>query len=248
MGSRQPKLILRESCIGEYSKAWMPGSFLEVGAGTGYMTQHFLRLGYHGACYDKGGQCQSLLEANLAAFGDQIRVASRLEELPETGFDYLLAFEVLEHILDDRAVLSAWTRHLKPGGRILLSVPAHAHKYGKSDEIVGHVRRYEKAPLSRLLADIGYEDVRIVNYGFPLTEATRRVSNWLLAGQNAHLDLSPEERSLRSSFTRPPLISSLLNHMGESIFKPFCLLQRLFYSLDWGDGYVATAVKRGPRS
>lgn len=35
MGRKQPKLVLRESCVDDVSRAWPPGEFLEMGAGTG---------------------------------------------------------------------------------------------------------------------------------------------------------------------------------------------------------------------
>lgn len=83
--------------------------------------------------------------------------------------------------------------HLKPGGRVLISVPAHARKYGRSDLLVGHVRRYEKSGLLALLTDAGTGDVHIVNYGYLLTELTRRISNRLIRDDHSYDNLTPEE-------------------------------------------------------
>jgi SAM-dependent methyltransferase len=246
MSNRQPKLILRESCIDDMVKNWPAGSFLELGAGTGYMTRHFLNLGFGGSCYDLGEHSRQLLAQNLAPFGSRMRVVGSLADLPNNSFDYLFAFEVLEHIEDDGAAMQEWTRCLKPGGKVLLSMPAHSRKFGKSDEIVGHVRRYEKAQLHRLLSDAGYQHIQIINYGFPITEATRRISNWLVSRETGHLKLSPEQRSTQSSFTRPPIISKLISAFGEWAFLPWRQIQRLFYPYDWGDGYVASAEKTPP--
>jgi SAM-dependent methyltransferase len=139
-----------------------------------------------------------------------MHVVDDLHYLASTSCDYLLAFEVLEHIEDDKAALQNWTQYLKPGGRILITVPAHARKFGKSDEIVGHIRRYERHELSNLLNCTGYQDIQLVNYGFPLTEITRLVSNLLITREKAHLTLTPIERSTRSSFSRPKYISNIL--------------------------------------
>ena len=144
MNNRQPKLILRESCIADVTSGWLPGSFLETGAGTGYMTRLFLERGFHGACYDLGEESGRRLKQNLNVFQGRMNVVDDLNSLNAESFDYLLAFEVLEHITDDNKALMAWSRYLKPGGKILISVPAHARKYGKTDEVVGHVRRYER--------------------------------------------------------------------------------------------------------
>jgi SAM-dependent methyltransferase len=243
MSSRQPKLILRENCIEDVIQNWPTGSFLELGAGTGYMTRKFLTLGYHGACYDLGEESRKKLKANLESDASRIRVVDTLSELPPATFDYLLAFEVLEHIQDDAMALHEWTHYLKPGGRILISVPAHARKYGKSDELVGHVRRYERAQMMSLLNSAGYENIELLNYGYPLTELSRFISNLLIAREKKHLDLSLEDRSTQSSFTRPQYIRSILRNLNEEIFIPFRVMQRWFYQKDWGDGLVAVARK-----
>jgi SAM-dependent methyltransferase len=237
--------MLRESCIDDVTRAWQPGSFIEVGAGTGYMTSKFLNRGFHGACYDLGEESRQRLRGNLADYRERMTVVDDLAFLSPASFDYLFAFEVLEHIEDDQAALRDWTRYLKPSGQILLTVPAHARKYGKSDEVVGHVRRYERHDLMELLTASGYSDVHLKNYGFPLTSITRTVSNRLIARESEHLGLSPIERSTRSSFSRPRNIRNVLGRLDERMFAPFKALQRVFYSRDWGDGLLAVASKSG---
>lgn len=242
--AKQPKLILRESCVRDVSQHWMPGKFFETGAGTGGMTRIFLDRGFYGACHDLGDDSRLIIRQNLANYGDAISVPETLDELPEAEFDYLLTFEVLEHIEADAMTLSSWAQHLKPGGRLLLSVPAHQHKFGKSDELVGHVRRYEKPQLQSLLEGAGFYDIQIVNYGFPITELTRRFSNFLIRNEHAYASLSPEQRSIRSAQTRPRVISRWLKFFVGPMAAPFCVVQRWFYRFDLGDGYVATAIKR----
>ena len=143
--AKQPKLVLRESCIHDVSGSWLPGRFLEMGAGTGHMTRLFLDRGFHGTCYDLGDDSRQMIRSNLADYHDRIDVPDDADILERGAFDYLFAFEVLEHIQDDsEAFTTDWVAHLKPGGTALVSVPAHTRKYGRSDELVGHVRRYEK--------------------------------------------------------------------------------------------------------
>ena len=241
---KQPKLILRESCVDDVSKSWPAGRFVEMGAGTGHMTRIFLDRGFSGACHDLGEDSRQMLRDNLAYAGDRMVVVNELAALPEAAFDYLLAFEVLEHIEHDTEVLRSWVRHLKPGGRILVSVPAHQRKFGRSDEIVGHVRRYEEVALRALLADAGIEDIRIVNYGFPITELTRRLSNYLIRGDHSYEELTPEQRSIRSAQGKPKTINRALSLVSSNLFLPFRSVQRWFYRHDLGDGYVACGVKR----
>ncbi len=47
--AKQPKLVLRESCVADMSRKWRPGLFAEMGAGTGGMTRLFLERGFNGA-------------------------------------------------------------------------------------------------------------------------------------------------------------------------------------------------------
>lgn len=243
MKGKQPKLVLRESCIVDVSKAWPAGLFVEMGAGTGHMSNLFLERGFHGACHDLGEDSRRVLRANFASARDRMQVADALDELPDAAFDYLFAFEVLEHIEDDFGVLCGWLRHLKPGGRVLLSVPAHARKYGRSDEITGHVRRYEKQELRELLAAAGMEQIRIFNYGFPITELTRPLSNWLIRSDSSYEAMTPEQRSIRSAQAQPKIIHRMLRLFSDKLMLPFTVVQRWFYRYDLGDGYVAWCVK-----
>ncbi|MGH8372940.1 MAG: methyltransferase domain-containing protein [Gammaproteobacteria bacterium] len=242
---KQPKLLLRESCVHDVSKDWPAGRFVEMGAGTGHMTRIFLQRGFSGACHDLGDDSRRMMRANLAFAGDHIQVVDALTALPASGFDYLFAFEVLEHIDDDLDVLREWVSYLRPGGRILVSVPAHMRKYGRSDEIVGHVRRYEREGLRELLAQAGIRDIKIVNYGFPATEITRRLSNRMIRDDSSYDQLNPQQRSIRSAQAKPGIINRTLALIPGAIVSPLCVIQRWFYRFDLGDGYVAWGVKGG---
>lgn len=243
MANRQPKLVLREACVEDLSRGWPPGRFLEVGAGTGYMTRKFLERGFHGTCYDLGSESRDILRRNLATYGDRMVVVDSLDALAPGSFDYLFAFEVLEHIEDDVGALAQWSRLLKPSGKFLMTVPAHMRKYGRADTAVGHVRRYERAQLDELLSRTGFEDVRMVNYGFPVTEVTRFVGNLLLPRDASQDASSAVDRSVRSSYTRPHRINRVIDLLDERVLLPFVGLQRVFYDRDWGDGLAATALR-----
>jgi SAM-dependent methyltransferase len=238
--ARQPKLVLREAAIDSIIKEWPRGRFFEAGCGTGYMTRKFLELGFSGACFEISEDARQLLRSNLEPYGDQISILDSLDDIPENTCDFLLAFEVLEHIDDDLAALSQWTKSLKSNGQILLSVPAHQRKYSKSDLAVGHVRRYEREQVDELLHSAGFEDISILNYGFPLTEVTRVVSNFLLKGE-MKADEGMESRSHSSSYQRQAHIQKLINFFGEGVVQPFVAIQGLFYQCDWSDSIIAHA-------
>ena len=221
MARRSPKLALRQSCVLDQIQNWSPGRFLEVGAGIGLMTRLFLDLGHWGQCYDPDARSREFLRSNLGEYGGRIEVIQTLSDIPADHFDYLLAFEVLEHIVDDVLALSAWTRLLRVGGKLILSVPAHQRKFGASDERVGHVRRYERDDLLTLLNYAGYRVEGVFNYGFPLTEISRRISNGLFETTGRQAQEDTEQRSLTSSYSRPRLANHALRVVGESAYRPF---------------------------
>lgn len=240
--AKQPKLVLRESAVLDMSRDWSPGRFVEMGAGTGQMARLFLQRGFTGVCHDLGADSREMIRANLAAFPGALVVDS-INELDDEIFDYLLAFEVLEHIERDADVLMQWVRKLRRGGTILVSVPAHRRKFGRSDTLVGHVRRYEREGLRQLLAGAGISDLRLVNYGFPITELTRRISNRLVRNDRSYDALSPEQRSIRSAQEKPKAVNRALGIVSGNVVKPFCAIQRWFYRFDLGDGLIASGIK-----
>lgn len=243
MANKSPKLFLRQSCVIDSTKHWKPGTFLEVGAGIGLMTQMFLSRGFSGCCYDLSPESRDILRTRLNQFGDQIKILSELPSQPNTLFDYLLAFEVLEHIEDDLHALQQWSKFIKTDGKVIISVPAHKNKFSRTDELVGHVRRYEKNELLKLLTIAGYKNIKIINYGYPITEISRYLSNIILNKETSFQASSVEERSLKSSYSRPAIINNYLSKTPENIFSPFKYIQRLFYKFDFGDGLVAVADK-----
>ncbi len=249
MSSKSPTLFLRQSAVIDVTKTWQPGKFIEIGAGTGQMTRLFLsKKGFAGSCYDLSPESRRILIDRTKGFGDRLQVLSAPPDTQQESYDYLLAFEVLEHIENDLETLKYWSKFVKTGGRIIVSVPAHKNKFSKIDEIVGHVRRYEKTELVNLLGDAGFHNIKIINYGYPLTNISRSVSRIILRKDDTFKALPVAKRNLQSSYTRPPIISSYLSKTPENLFIPFKLIQRWFYRYDFGDGLIATAEKPHSRS
>jgi SAM-dependent methyltransferase len=244
MSGKQPKLVLREACIADVTRNWPAGRFFEAGAGTGHMSALFLDRGFIGAGHDLGESSRAMMRDRFEGLTPRMQVVDDIDELADGSFDYLLAFEVLEHIENDVEVLASWARKLRPGGRLLVSVPAHQRKFGASDAMVGHVRRYERSNLRNVLTAAGFTDVDMVNYGWPITELTRRVSNRLIGEKQRGFDgLSAAERSIRSAQAKPPIIIKILKLASGNAFVPFTWVQRLFYRYDLGDGLVAWATR-----
>jgi SAM-dependent methyltransferase len=79
-----------------------------------------------------------------------------LDGLPKSAFALIYSLNVLEHIDDDLGTLESLKAYLKPGGTLLLYVPAFQVLYSAMDRRVGHVRRYRRSELVRLLVQAGY--------------------------------------------------------------------------------------------
>ena len=149
---------------------------------------------------------------------------------------------------DDGAFAARLAGCLRPGGQLLLSVPAHMRFWSPHDEAVGHLRRYEREPLARLLEDAGFEDVRVLSYGLPwipLFRALRVAKQRLTRAEAGPSDL---ERTQASG----------IHHLGEGwswlgalvnpvTFWPLNVVARAFEDGDASDGYVVSATRRVAR-
>ncbi len=76
--------------------------------------------------------------------------------LPFAGeFDVVGAFDVIEHIDADEAVLAAMRRAVRPGGGVIVTVPQHRWLWSETDRYSGHQRRYDRRELGRKLDGAG---------------------------------------------------------------------------------------------
>jgi SAM-dependent methyltransferase len=168
---------------------------LEVGAGIGTFSSLLL---------DSGAEPLSLLEPDDACcvelhrrFDSVDRVQIVQEGVPEAPtlhelqntFGYALCQNVLEHIDDDVAALSAVVRALAPGGEIAVLVPAHPFLLNRLERRFGHFRRYMRVRLRLLIERAGAEVTNVRSFNL------LGVPGWWLAGRTQRLDIT--EGSLR---------------------------------------------------
>ena len=140
---------------------------LEIGCGQGAFGARLARrYRYLGVEPDKTSWAVAQRRITAVSSGEVRNVA--VETLRTERFDLVCAFEVLEHIEDDAAAVKDWASRLRPGGWLLLSVPADQRRYGPWDELVGHFRRYDPEAMTDLLASCGFGEIKVRYYGFPL--------------------------------------------------------------------------------
>ncbi|HJN25879.1 MAG TPA: class I SAM-dependent methyltransferase [Rhodospirillales bacterium] len=90
----------------------------------------------------------------IAIYGEPLEI--RLPAIGDETYDSVLLVNVLEHIEDDIGALDGFYRILKPGGHLLLFVPALKFLYSDLDKLVGHFRRYQKPELDERVAGAGF--------------------------------------------------------------------------------------------
>jgi len=144
----------------------------------------------------RGEMVRLLRERGFEALGvtnspaDAVAGAIRVHDLatdgpPGKGFDVALCLDVLEHIEDDRSALQAVVDSLRPGGRLLLTVPNSEAPPLPGDSISveqdgGHVRAgYSQDDLAALLADVGLRPIGHRGFGGFVTQKAMAVARRL---------------------------------------------------------------------
>ncbi len=153
---------------------------LDIGCGTGAMLDELAPFGpVVGAdfspealqfCVTRG------VGANLA------RADVRRLPFADASFDVVTAMDIVEHIDDDKAASCEIFRVLRPGGRLLVTVPAFSSLWSEHDEALHHHRRYTVPRLKDLFQRVGLTVDKVsytVTTLFPAIWMFRQVSNLL---------------------------------------------------------------------
>ncbi len=151
-------------------------SLLEVGCGPGGVLAALARAfpGMRLVGGDRYPGALTLAAARLPAARFLQLDAPRLPF--DREFDVVGAFDLLEHVADDLAVLRAAHRALNPGGGLVVTVPQHPWLWSPYDALICHQRRYRRAELVGRLAAAGFRVVWVssfVTLAFPLLVASR---------------------------------------------------------------------------
>ena len=129
-------------------------AILEVGAGTGH---NFPMLERHGRvdAVELDSPARALATQRL---GREVLDAAlpELTGIDGEAYDMVALLDVLEHVEDDRAALEGLRRVVKPGGKLLLTVPAYQWMWSHHDEAHHHFRRYNRARLDALASAHGW--------------------------------------------------------------------------------------------
>ena len=145
-----------------------PVNFLEVGCGTGYVLKEISNVlptvKLMGSEIHHEGLRYAVKRVPKAEF---MQMDARQTPYYEE-FDSIGAFDVLEHIKEDKLVIKQLHAALKPGGILLISVPQHPFLWSKSDEYACHVRRYTNYNLTKVLQGSGFQILKNTSFVFTL--------------------------------------------------------------------------------
>ncbi len=130
-----------------------PGRALDIGAAGGGNTRVLARHGWQAAALEYGVEgAQVAGERGLPV----LRADATRLPVEEGALDLVVAFDVLEHILDHDEAVREVHRVLRPGGTFLVAVPADPSLWSEHDVAVDHVRRYTRPTLTGVLERGGF--------------------------------------------------------------------------------------------
>lgn len=194
------------------------GVILEIGCSAGHMLSeiksHFPKATLIGADVIKGtllALARRMPEVPLLCFD--------LSSCPlaDNSVDAVIMLNVLEHIEDDLCALRHANRVLRPGGVLVLEVPASPDLYDEYDAYLKHFRRYSKQDIRDKLVQAGFSVNRISHLGFflfPLFWLVKKI------GKKNLLKGYSEEKAKRR-------VSSSIKGSSNVIVKSFFRLERL---------------------
>ena len=152
--------IARNQLIVGLANKFFPDArrFLEIGCGTGFVLRAIAG----------SRQWERLVGSELHPTGlahARKRLPSEVEfvqmdarDIPAVGiFDLTGAFDVIEHIADDEAVLRGLRAATQTGGGTIITVPQHPWLWSRADEVAHHERRYRRGELEMKLRRNGFE-------------------------------------------------------------------------------------------
>lgn len=206
-----------------------PCRTLEIGPGTGYLLPFLTQNSFWGDAVDSSAPALAVARRRQSGFN---LIHTPFERFTSpTPYSLILCFETLQYVPHPSRFLSHVTKHLKPGGILLLSVPAHSAWWNRQDVIHGHRRRFDRPDLEKLLSRHHFRVDHWYSFGFPILNLFR------LINRTAWLTHPPYHPSLTQEY--PPFLRHLL---PPWLLHPLFWIMDQFLSTNLGIGYLVQAT------
>jgi glycosyltransferase involved in cell wall biosynthesis len=127
---------------------------------------------------------------NIRTIKTDLATQDVIDKVEPEKIDSIICLNVIEHIPDDEAVLANFYKLLTPGGHAIILVPAHPWLYSKTDETLGHCRRYTQEMLQERLKKAGFEVADLWEFN------RLGVYGWWVSKQLKKDTLSPRQMKL----------------------------------------------------
>jgi SAM-dependent methyltransferase len=184
---------------------------LEVGAGHGTFTE-LLAPGRTVVATELSSRSVAQLRHRFADRPDVEVLETDVRGAGDSGpYDAAVLINVLEHIEDDGDVLNDLVSVLRPGGRLILWVPAFEGLYSDFDRRVGHFRRYRIPQLRSTLVAAGFEPVEL-----RYANCVGAVAWWIFARQLHRNPTSPRSAQLFDQLAVP-----VVRRLERRVSPPF---------------------------
>jgi hypothetical protein len=143
---------------------YLGDSVLEVNAGPGHTTSHLLDAERLIVTDDEPVHVESLRRRFGHLENIEVLTAAELEASTQT-VSSALVFDGLQRSGEPKVFLSSIAEHVRPGGHVLIQVPAGTELFGPTDKSAGHVRRFEREDVVEVIRAAGLEliDIAEVN-------------------------------------------------------------------------------------
>ena len=134
-----------------------PGRMLDLGCGTGMFLK---RRQAEGLAFGSDLSPAALDYCRSRGIVNLVRADARRIPLADSSMDLVTAFDLIEHVDDDRGLIEEAWRVLRPGGLLVATVPAHPILWSSHDVSLHHRRRYGRREFAALFDTARWEPVR----------------------------------------------------------------------------------------
>lgn len=220
--------------------------FLDVGCGSGYLSDFLSSRGWHGKAIDISKTAIKIAKSNLGK-DKNIKIEEKDVNDESEQFKTIIMIDVLEHIKDDLKTFKKIYTLLKPKGYFIIGSPSNPNEWRWDDDFYGHYRRYTVQELKTKLKEANLHPIVFWDYTFPFFWAMRRMYT-RFRKPKTRISHNKKKRTEISSFTNAWDVVGVSKFLNSANFLWFplywvqFLLFRKLHSI--GSGIFVLAQKK----